>query len=280
LAFVKRAFAAATSDQVDIQKKTDEWVARALAEAEDLPEAQLAAGVRAAQLGDYVKAARHLRSAVAIAPTYAEAQEYLGHLQCEAGLATEGVRRLTQALALDPLLRVAPADLARHHLLHGRLEQFRKYRDELQRRSSGRGAVVAQLDLRAAAWRGDWAELQRLRQGMRELSVFSARFLLTYADYLLKPEVGEEDAITLTAERADLLAPRLATFAHQVMAEAFGLRGEVLRCREQVELATASALVDLEWLEYCPALASIRELPEFSEILYRVRMRTQAIWSV
>ena len=138
---------------------------------------------------------------------------------------------------------------------------------------------MLQLDLRAASWRGDWEGVRHVRDQLRTLTIISARSLLHYANYVLSPETEDLEARIAEVTHPGL-SPRFWTLIHQLLAKAYGVRGQTARCLDHVQRATAAALVDLEWLEYCPAIECVRKLPEFVEIEDRVRLRTHAIWSV
>src|SRR5690606_20160959 len=111
----------------------------------------------ASQLGDYGEAARCLAMALEIAPTYADAHEYLGTLQTEGGRPREGIRHIELAIELDPTLAIGRVVIARYHALHGDMDAFERELERLKMEFVGAAIPVAVLELRVASWVGDTA---------------------------------------------------------------------------------------------------------------------------
>lgn len=57
---------------------------------------------------------------------------------------------------------------------------------------------------------------------------------------------------------------RLRTVLFQLGTEAFAQRGETARAERYLTAAAEGMLIDLEWLDHCPALASLRTEPSFA----------------
>jgi serine/threonine-protein kinase len=72
----------------------------------------------------------------------------------------------------------------------------------------------------------------------------------------------------------------MSSLVDQLVAEAYGLRGEVDRAVACVRDAARTALVDLEWLARCPALEVVRSHPEFARLVDRVQARAAGVWSL
>src|SRR5690606_37620757 len=104
LALVRAWFMPSEPDEqaIDWPVAVEAAVTRALQEAADFPESQIAAASWSVQRGDYRAGAEHLREALQIAPTCALAHEYLGRLQIEAAQPEKGLCHLLLALELDP----------------------------------------------------------------------------------------------------------------------------------------------------------------------------------
>jgi tetratricopeptide (TPR) repeat protein len=254
-------------------------VERALAEAPDLAESHVAAGTYATQRGDYRAAAASLSRALAIAPTCPEALECLGMLQCEAGRAEEGIRRLRLAHELDPTRIYCLMLIARHHAFHGRPDECRALVAEMERRKTTEPVPVVTFRIRFAAWRGDREELQRLGAVDGIGDGLRWEFVRFYAQAL--SGAGDQQTIDQVAATAHSLSksPRTIATIAQFLTELYAGRGYLDAAEAQLQRAVGAGLVDLEWLDRCPLLASLRERPAFVAARAQVRERAEAIWA-
>lgn len=256
-------------------------VTRALAEAPDLAETHLAAGVFAAQTGDYARAVQSLLRALAVAPTYADAHEYLGSLLCEAGRADRGIGHLRLAAELDPSMLSCLAGIARHHALRGEWPEHERALAEVAARGGDRTVHKLQIELRAALWRHDGAVAHRAMAALVSTLTIPSTIqgLVLVGRYAL----GEIELEELVAAGEDLPAaganPRYQTNADQALAEAHAARGQWDLAIEALQRAAASALIDIEWLDRCPLLEPLRVRPEMAAIREAVRARAHTVWS-
>ncbi len=253
---------------------------RAMQAAPDAPEAHLAAAIFASHRGDYRGAARALARALELAPTYADAQYYLGRLQLETGHASEGMGRLNLAAELDPSLSIGMVEVARHHFLAGRPAECNAVLDRLELVGERRDIPVLQLRMRIAAWTGDEPALRDALRALRAMQTPYIAVMAYYGAVLL----GELSADELEARAGDLLAridnARSAAFAAQLACEALTLLGRTASAMKHLRFACEGALTDLEWLDHCPALAPLRSDPELPALRDLVRARAAAIWSL
>jgi eukaryotic-like serine/threonine-protein kinase len=254
-------------------------VARALAEAGDLAETHLAAGVYATQRCDFAAAAVALTHAIHLAPTCAEALEYLGMLQCEAGHAEEGVRSLSLAYQLNPTLPFCLPFIARHHAFHGRFAECQAVLWEIEQRYGPAHLHLVALRLRLTAWQGDREALRRWSSLDSKGEVSLSALLRLYARGILG-EVGSA-AIegALTAGMGAARSRRGHTTIAQLATEIYAGRGDLEAAEAYLERAVDAALVDLEWMDRCPILAPLRDRTAFQRARARVRERAEAIWT-
>jgi serine/threonine-protein kinase len=275
-----RAWFFDTGHATDWESAARGSVARAAERAGDLAETHLAIGICATHSGDYPAAARAIQKALAIAPTYADAHEYLGMLQCEAGRAEEGAKRLRLAASLDPTLMYCAVFLARQHALHDRVDESEQVLADLDRL---RGHAVARLTtaqrVRIAGWQRDWDALRRFAADEATGDSPNWRFVRLYARALVRDlditEVRSRYAAILAARQN----PRYVSLALQLATEVFAGLGEIEEARLHLARAATSVLVDVEWLDHCPLLAPLRELPDWAEVRRRVRARADAVWA-
>ena len=252
-------------------------VARALAMAPELAESHFASAMLAMQRGEVGAAAADLGHALDIAPTFAEAQAFLGDLQCEAGRSREGVQRLQLALSLQADGWRSHGGLARAAALDGDRERARYHVAEMQRTRGERGVAVLSLSLRFAAWWGELDEVRTLvarHAGDRD----PARGGLVAYGRCVLGELADLEPLRLVSRGTS--NRRLIALVDQLAAEAYGVRGETELALHCLEEASRTALVDVEWLARCPALTSVRELPRFRELSERVRSRAAGIWAL
>jgi serine/threonine-protein kinase len=96
--------------------------------------------------------------------------------------------------------------------------------------------------------------------------------------------LGEQDPLAAVSSFDALLArqlnPRYASLICQLMTEQLCLVGCPEKALEYFLRAADMALLDREWIDRCPALAPLRDLPGFAEGRRKVRTRVEAIWNV
>lgn len=92
----------------------------------------------------------------------------------------------------------------------------------------------------------------------------------------MEPLVAMEEFDAWLAQRS---SPRFVTLLCQISTELLGLSGHAERALGYFQRAAETALIDLEWIDRCPALQSLRVLPGFTEGRRKVRTRVEAIWN-
>jgi eukaryotic-like serine/threonine-protein kinase len=253
-------------------------VERAIQRAPELAETLMAKGMMATQVGDWRTAVVALRSALDAAPTFAGALQYLGSLQCEAGRADEGLERLRLAYELDPNMAIALYEMARCSALRGRMEDFRKIISQLMNYPMLQLPMLL-LRMRVAAWGGEQEELRQSFEGLRKEPAEVARHAMGYAAAVLGEDGLDAAMAMFDARLTERLSPRFASMICQLATEVLCLKGEPRRALPYLRRAADLALIDLEWLDRCPALVKLRTFPEFGEERLKVRTRVEAIWA-
>ncbi len=255
-----------------------ESVARASLQAPDLAETLLAKAMLATQDGDWQVAVSALRTALEAAPTFAGAQQYLGSLQCEAGRADEGMERLRMAYEMDPNITISLYEIARCNALRGKMDDFHQAINQLKI-NPFLLLPTLMLRMRVASWTKDLDEVRRCRYELRHEPSLIARHAEAYAAAVL----GETDPLVALESFDQLLAgrmsPRFVSLMCQLTTEVLCLTGHAERAMEYFRRAADSALIDLEWIDRCPALEPLRTLPGFIEGRINVRTRIATIWA-
>ncbi|MCX4241601.1 serine/threonine-protein kinase [Paraliomyxa miuraensis] len=285
LALAARAEAAVQRWFLPSAREADGWdristnaVHAALEGAAHLAESRIAAARLDVSHGEFASAARHLSTALEIAPTCAPAHEYLGLLQCDAGRSREGVRHIELAHELDPSLFQGAFSVLRHHALRGERERWKQRLEQMRLSPRFPGFALALFEYRLALWDGDvqWARDVRWRADSDPNSS-TARLASLLQDAL------DHSAFEL-GRRFDALiepqsSPRLRTHWRQMAVEVLAWRGERDLALDQLQKAEAlGVLLDADWFDACPVLEPLRSTSTFAEIHERVHERAEAIW--
>ncbi|MCY1066880.1 protein kinase [Nannocystis sp. RBIL2] len=273
------AFSEAPADR-DWAAEARRALARALADASDLAETHLAKAMLAVQTGEWRDAVQALVKALEIAPTYAHAHQYLAQLQVEAGNTREGVSRARLAVDLEPRLFVGLFDVARVHALRGELVEYEEILRRIEADARYRNPTT-QIRLRVAGWYGDLDRVRDVLDSVRdEVMVGFAKFSVGYARGLLgELDKSELDAYVLSIV-ADGVSPRLYTLICQLAVEIYCARGFYDDALVYFQKAADSVLIDVEWVDRCPSLKPMANLPGFGEARRKVKARVQSMWSV
>lgn len=269
----------ASSGEPDWETLARASVERALQFAPDLAEAQLTASMLSTQNGDFRMAVHHAARAILIAPTFADALEYLGMLECEAGRSKKGCERISLALRLNPALLFGLYFTARTHVMHGRTAEAEAILGALEKsRPDHPQLLFAQI--RLSAWKREPEKVRLWASKIPDIAMPVLMILRLYAKTLLG-EVEEAQADKQFARiLADTQNPRMSMLIIQFATEAFGYLHRPERAIIYLIRAAAGVFVDVEWLDFCPLLADLRAHPKFAEARRKVLQRSEALWAV
>ncbi|WAS95346.1 serine/threonine-protein kinase [Nannocystis punicea] len=255
-------------------------VARALELAPDLAETHFARGMYEVQVGEWRDAVKAFVKALELAPTYAHAHEYLSQLQCEAGNIEDGVSRARLAAALEPSLLQAYAHVARVHALRRDLAAIHEFIDKLEHQPHFQfQALITRV--RVAGWFGDLDTVRACLERSRSMAQSERENAVSFSAHGLLGDYSREE---MWAGFEEFLkggpSPRMVTSTCQVTAEIMAIRGFHDDALTVIERACDARLIDLEWLDLCPALASVRSDPRFLKVRRVVAQRVEAMWIV
>ena len=223
------------------------------------------------------KAARHLADALDIAPAFVEAQRYLGELQCEAGRAKEGAKRLHLVLELNPSRVSAYIGLSRIAALEGDFEKATRYARAVVDPNLAVAALICRM--RYGAWQGDHEAVSRAIAEASTKEGAAVGFIAQYGRFIL----GEGDLAvidTAVAFAEGFGNPRMVSMVGQLSVEALAARDFRDKALSLLQRIASGALVDLAWLQRCPVLDSLRDDPRYLEALGKTRARAEALWQV
>ncbi|WNZ59968.1 protein kinase [Myxococcus sp. MxC21-1] len=279
VATLRAGFISTLADEVDWDALARTSLERARQVAPELVETKLAQAILATREGRWRDAVVALRTALDTAPTFAPALQLLGNLQCEAGRADEGLPRLKLAYALEPAMAICLVEVARCSALRGDDATYQWCMARLNSQPL-LGMAVLILRMRVAAWRGDMDDVRQCRDALNEDPSHMASYVATYCSAALG-EVSVEAAMAtldgmLTRQQVN---SRFASMVCQLAAELMCIRGAPAEALRYLQQAANLALIDLEWMDRCPALTPLRAQPGFAEARRKVRSRVEAIWS-
>jgi serine/threonine-protein kinase len=275
LASMRAWFVPGLDPSVDWETVAQKNVERALRDAPDVAESHIAAAHYALQRGSFRDAVAELTKAIDIAPTYAGAHAALGAIEVEAGRPQQGVKRLALAHELDPTSLFPLIDLVRTTALQGKWDEVATLMESLGTKPH---PALMNLRLRFAIWRGRADEVMRVREDAKHSDMPIAQFTVLAAGAYLQAPSGEELVQQLDAVTPKNMSPRFQSLFHQIAAELLASIDEPELAAEAIAKGADGAMIDLEWLEKCPALTKVRPLPLFAEALKKVRARVSMIW--
>jgi len=252
-------------------------VALAVQADNELPETQLAVARLAVQDGRWRAAAHSLRRALALMPSSSDGHAYLGLLQVEAGLVKQGLEHLRWSKALEPTNTLYDYELARQAALAGDLRVYDQQAAML--RETGHGLDMLFLELRTSAWYRRNDRIAELIELSRDVAHPAVPALIAHGEALL----GQRTTAELEAAVAGVVVdpgtnPRFRVLGLQLLTETLALCGDTERALARLDETSRGPLVDVVWLDACPALAPLRESAVFLEVRRRLRGRCAAIW--
>jgi eukaryotic-like serine/threonine-protein kinase len=259
--------------------ETKKAVATALELAPDLVDTRFAAANLALQLGDYSTAYQELERALDLAPTFAEAHEYLGQLLLEAGAIERGLHHARTADALDPMHSLAILAMTRHHALHGEWQECDRLFQEIARRGNAETFPVILNRIRISAWRGTMPIIRGLVEAIEPEARRLGNLQPALFAHVLLGEVPLEHCLRVYDTTPMPMSERMQTIRHQMKAEIMMHYGERQRALEAVVDASNTALIDVEWLDHSPLLALLRGSAEWTEARRKARLRATPLFT-
>lgn len=245
----------------EYRRRATEYARRALAGAPKWPEPHVALAVLCWNTGDLGEAMNHLDVAIDVSPGYVDAHTLAGKILLEVGPLEQGIRHLEQALELDPNDYNARWELARGYALRQDFDAadalFALPVDESDQ-VFARYVRVTRIDLwrEAPRWLDDPIPTVPTSQGNLALFGRVAREVATKGD--LPPEF---EMFMRFAEEWAVIETRIGFIVFQVAAEIACYVGRHEGALDMVERAVEAGLLDIVWVDHCPALDPIRGEP-------------------
>ncbi|MCX5745966.1 MAG: protein kinase [Proteobacteria bacterium] len=244
---------------------------RAVALAPADGEAWYALAIAHLYAGDVAEAAHALVRAVGLTPGVAIVQAMLGAVLLEVGAFDDALAHLEAARALDPGHSLGTSDLARAYLYAGRdVECFALLREDADP-TSFTGVTIG----RFKAWRGERYEgnPHAIAADLpNDFAPYTRMLFAFYRTHELPPDRLADLLGTLETP-----SPRLRAARAQFAAEFLALVGDHARALDCIERSIAAGLQDHYWLQHCPLLAPMHELPRFRALAAIVETRAATV---
>jgi eukaryotic-like serine/threonine-protein kinase len=256
----------------------EELLLRALDRDPTIAEAYHALGSLRLAAGDYQAARRAFEEALRRAPTLAISHVQLGMLAAETGHLAQGLRSLDVAMRLQP--ENASGALERLRLIALTEPRAAAEAEVLRVRETFGPFASLSLEVRLPFW---WRD--RALAGAVATQVESHKSGASWeyaAPFLRDYETGprpEWVASSYAGVAKMPIIPRRRTLLLMVAAEHLAAIGSVDEAFVHMQAAADAALVDVLWLDRCPALDEIRDDPRFGRIRAAVALRAAAVWS-
>lgn len=256
----------------------EELILRALDRDPTIAEAYHALGSLRLAAGDYQAARRAFEEALRRAPTLAISHVQLGMLAAETGHLAQGFRSLDVAMRLQP--ENASGALERLRLVALTESRAATEAEVLRVRETFGPFASLSIEVRLPFW---WRD--RALAGAVATHVESHKSGASWehaAPFLRDYETGPrpEWVVSSYAGVAKLpIIPRRRTLLLMVAAEHLAAIGSVDEAFVHMQAAADAALVDVLWLDRCPALDELRDDPRFGRIRAAVALRAAAVWS-
>jgi serine/threonine-protein kinase len=220
------------------------------------------------QKSDMAAVADGLQWALALSPTMSEPYALLGRALLETGPLEDGLRVLRHAQALDPTLKTQlPFDVARAYALLGQWEEADRI---ISSHATNRRSLI--LRIRLCMWRRDQLQARQLMQHPD----IQAGHLPVGVD-MLRVVGGEvtdvNQAMSSTFIQRWVGSTRNSVYGFQLRTELALSLDHLPAAEHQLTEAVAAGLADLMWLQRCPLLGPLRQLPSYASLEAQVQQR-------
>lgn len=263
----------------DLIARAEELSLRALAADPSIPETFATIAALRYYAGDFRAAVRGFQETLARAPLHASAHMNLGRILGETGFVDQALERLELARRLEPQLLLTYFALAHLHGLTG--NQRAAFQTVDQAAALG-GEFAATLPrLRFLTWWPDPEQARRLAtllEGAKTGATWERA--LPMLQHMARDEFWPGALVVFDALADDARgAPQHRAFMLALKAEYLGSHRRVEETLATLELAASLPLVDVLWLDRCPALACVRDEPRFARARAIVAARAAGVWS-
>lgn len=259
------AFAATTSEPERLAE-LGRLAEHALALAPSLPDAHVALGALAFHENDAARAVTRLVRALRLAPNHADAHDLVGRILLELD-APEGVAHVEAAIALEPGSGLPRGALARHYMIHGDPERGEAILEGAQGQADFRG-----IETRTIMWSKDAARARELLARYPEGATGvdgDIRLLLQVVSNGIDPPVSSFVVLGRGSTR-------FRSFFSQMQVEIACTLGQLERACDALATADAQGLIDLAWIDRCPAIDPIRDRPAYARARESIARRAAA----
>jgi TolB-like protein len=209
---------------------------------------------------DLPGAATALKLAVQHSPGFARAQQLLGDLWLEVGGLDQAEARIKAAMSVDPNGAVN-ADLARLYAYRGRFDEVERVLATARVEDGNAQGWAWLMRGRLSLWREELIDFGPPPPSISHNNILVLRGQIVRAVVLGTPQPPEAEALFEFSLR--LPNRRLRAAQGQVVAETMARGGYLDRAMQSARAAVEAGLTDVQWMDRCPAIASLRTHPEW-----------------
>ena len=261
--------------------EAEELSLRALATDASIGETFATIGILRLQHGEMRAAVRAFHEALARSPLLAEAHGYLGRLLAESGHVDEAMRRLDLSIRLEPDSLPAYWEKARTQALIGDLPAALA---TIQSGIAFGGPLSGVYShARFVMWYRDKTmarEVIQLVESIEHPGGLARVVMVPILDAFAR-DAPLHSVIDLFRQFADEVSasPRQRSFFFQLSTEYYAVAGMPEAALASLEKAAALPLIDLLWLDRCPALDTLRDDARFARARASVARTVAELWS-
>jgi serine/threonine protein kinase/tetratricopeptide (TPR) repeat protein len=240
-----------------------------------LPDAHVALGANHLRRSELRHAIVAFRTALHCDAEHADALGYLGRVLADVGDLRVATRLLERALANDPATRGILRDLVRAYALAERWSDVEEQLVLLEARE-GKNLAVYVTRLRLACWKRDADVGRHLASQLNGFEPNAQGYLRIAAIGAVGLATPDDVAhVRLVLRMSSQTAPGFAILSAQLVVESMTTTGQLEVALEALAHAVDLGLGDANWANLCPALAALRERPEFRALTARIDARAQ-----
>jgi TolB-like protein len=250
---------------------------RAIALAPRLGEARSALALYRMNVGDMPGCARDVREALKASPQSADLVDLYGRIAVEVGRPEQGISFLRTAVALEPDIYRARADIAKVSALLGDYRECDAFFAATPASESAKSTFWFYAS-RLACWRGDAAwSAELLERAERDTFPMQGQMVAILKLVSGGKYTEDFDAALAMWGAISSRAIRRPIFFRQLTAEMRAFTGADDAALLALEDASRLGLVDIVWVDRCPLFARMRATPRFARVREAVATHAAAV---
>jgi serine/threonine-protein kinase len=257
--------------------RAEELALRALAIDPSIAEALYTIALVRSSDAEYHAAIRALREAIERSPLYADSHTLLGRYFAETGMLSQAQNRIDVALRLEPENVAALHERVRIRAMLGDRASAADALAEIRRIAGPLGTSASAV--RLAVWWKDRALAKEIADALEGTQSGPSFAMAQRAMRRLAEGQALEDAVPRFRELIEATTcRRYRAFSLVIAAEYLASMDDPSALEFVDELAAERAMIDVGWMDACPALDGLRPLGRFQRARAQIAARAAEIW--